>query len=219
MDESTAAPIDLDAWILESRRVMEWVHSKLNGLQIPALAEDKRRQLACACWFVSVEHSMAIVVLVDDKLYGSALALVRPLFEAYVRGLWLLHSATPDDVDRAGNDKFPRDFDKMIADLDASGQFAFSQLKVEWWSRMCSFTHTGYQQIGARLTPEGLGDGYERSEIDSALQWADAMTLMCVVAFANVVNNQPLASEVWEYFRSHFPSSKPADAPQASESA
>jgi hypothetical protein len=29
--------------------------------------------------------------------------------------------------------------------------------RQQWWNTLCSYTHTGYQQIGARWTSEGVG--------------------------------------------------------------
>ena len=182
----------------ESERSINWVHSKLAGMNIPQLLDDKRSQLAAACWHVAVEHSMAIVVLVRGTLVGSALTLIRPLFEAYVRGMWLMHAATKDDIDRAGRDQFPNDFNRIVAEIDEKfpSLRSFTAVKNQSWSRWCSFTHTGYQQIGARLTPQGLGYGYQDSEILQALEWADMLRLLAVGAFATLNENEPLAREV-----------------------
>ena len=198
MNKSTVTPPNFEERLRESDRVLLWVNSKLDGMKIPQLADDnrqvpdeeddrrkqrKRSRLACACWHVAVEHSMAIVVLVHEKLHGSALALIRPLFEAYARGMWLMHAATDDEVDRAGH---------IVGG-------ALVGLKKDSWSRLCSFTHTGYQQIGARLTPEGLGYDYQDGEILQALEWADGITLMSLMAFAGLTANETLANEALEY--------------------
>ena len=88
-------------------------------------------------------------------------------------------------------------------------------LKEQSWKRLCSFTHTGYQQIDARLTSEGLGYGYSDSQIIDALTWADSLALMVVVAFANLTGNGAVANEVLTYMnrglaqaqRTHDPAS------------
>ena len=182
----------------ESERILNWVHSKLDGMKIPQLPDDKRSQLASACWHVAIDHSMAIVVLVRETLHGSALALIRPLFEAYVRGMWLMHAAPNDDIDRAERDRpFPNDFNRIVAELDEKcpSLRPFSAVKNQSWKRLCSLTHTGYEQIGARFTPQGLGYDYQDSEILQALHWADMFRLLVVVAFANLTANEPLAQE------------------------
>ena len=73
--------------LANSEELLNWIHSRLNGKTIPELPRNKRVQLASACWHVAIEHYMAIVVLVREGLYGSALALMRPAIEAFVRGL------------------------------------------------------------------------------------------------------------------------------------
>jgi hypothetical protein len=66
----------------ESIAVMEWVYSNIHGVRIPILPTSKRAQLAGACWHGAIEPAQAIVVLVAEGLYGSALAMQRPLFES-----------------------------------------------------------------------------------------------------------------------------------------
>jgi hypothetical protein len=155
--------------------VVRWVHTNLDGARVPALPDEKRVQLAAACWHVAIDHQIAIVVLIHETLHASALALMRPAVEAYVRGLWLLYAATAQDLDSAGRDQFPNDFfGKMVVDLERPGRFdhgALSLLKGDTWRRLCSYTHTGYQQIGARLTASGLGYDYEDDEILGAASW------------------------------------------------
>lgn len=180
---------------------LHWIHAKLHGLKIAKLTDSKRAQLAGGCWHVTIEHSMAVVVLVDQSLHGSALALVRPLFESYIRGMWLMHAATDAEVDAAGRDDFPRDINKLTRELEAAGASHFTDLKSQWWKRLCSLTHTGYQQIGARLTPEGLGYGYDNDEIAQALGWADGIGLLAVVAFAGMAEDHALAQEALNYMR------------------
>lgn len=122
-------------------------------------------QLASACWHVTIEHSMAIVELVHATLHGSALVLVRSIYEAYLRGMWLMYAATDEEIDRAGRDKFPPNSDVIMA-LEKSPHFQsnpFSDVKAQSWKMLCSYTHTGYQQIGARLPPQGLGYNYQDS--------------------------------------------------------
>ena len=53
------------------------------------------QRLAEGCLDVALEHHRAIVLLISHALYGSAFALIRLLFEAYMmRGLWLHRCAS-----------------------------------------------------------------------------------------------------------------------------
>ena len=144
---------------------------------------------------------MAIVELVHAMLHGSALALVRPMSEAYVRGMWLMYAATDEGVDRAGRDRFPNKTDIVTA-LEKSHFSSQPFSDNQSWKRLCSYTHTGYQQIGARLTSQGLGWNYQDSEILEALLWADTTTLAAAAAVAIEAQNDPLAQEVLRQIKS-----------------
>jgi hypothetical protein len=108
-----------------SDEVIRWVHSNLDSKKIPTLPNEKRLQLAAACWHTAIDHQMAVGVLVHETLHASALALMRPTIEAYVRGLWLLYAATDQDSDKAGRDQFANDFfGKIVANLEEPGRWS-----------------------------------------------------------------------------------------------
>lgn len=173
---------------------MLWVQQHLDGL---TLADPcKRSYLSGACLHASFEHGLAILVLVHEELYGSVLALIRLQFEAYVRGLWLAECATDSEVDKAGSDKFPFQIDKMIASLEKSGLLdsaMLSAIKSDAWKPLNSLTHTGYQQIGPRLSKEGIGSHFNDDQIRVALNWAEALAILCTVAFAGLAKDDQLA--------------------------
>ena len=105
-----------------------------------------------------------------------------------------MHAATDAEIDAAGRDEFPS-INKLTRALEAAGASHFTNLKEQWWKRLCSLTQTGYQQIGARLTSEGLGYDYDNDEIAQALGWADGIAILAVVAFAGMAEDQSLAVE------------------------
>ena len=68
---------------------------------------------------------------------------------------------------------------------------------MQHWQGFCRLTHTGYQQIGLRLTPEGLGHGY----LADALDWADVISLVSLVEFAKEMANDRLLAEAQQMAR------------------
>lgn len=186
---------------LRYRESMLWVQQHLDGL---ILAEPcKRTYLSGACLHASIEHGMAILVLVDEGLYGSALALIRLQFEAYIRGLWLAQCASEGEVDKASRDKFPA-IDGMIASLEKPGLLdsAFlSKIKSGAWKRLNSLTHTGNQQIGPRLSKDGIGSYFDDDQIRVALNWAETLAILSAVAFAGLAKDDQLALDALERAR------------------
>lgn len=184
---------------------MLWIHQQLDGRRLQELSTSKRVQLATSCWHVAIEHHQSIVILVAEGQHGSALALIRPAFEAYIRGLWLMHAASDEAVDRAGRDDFPNDVNQLLREVEASGHLtrgALRSIKNSAWKRLCSLTHTGFRQIGARLTAEGLGSRYERAELLQALSWANTLGLLSAEAFAYLLQDERMGREALDRLRS-----------------
>lgn len=181
---------------------LRWVQQHLDGL---TLAEPcKRSYLSGACLHASIEHGFAILVLVDEGLFGSALALVRLQFEAYVRGLWLAQCASDSEVDKAGCDKFPQKIDDMIARLEERGLLEgklLSMIKGNAWKSLNSLTHTGYHQIGPRLNRDGIGSFFDDDQIRVALSWAEALAILSAVAFAGLAKDDQFALAALEKAR------------------
>lgn len=218
-----ADPAKIEPALQRSGELGLWVHSRLDGLRLSKFSQEdasqrKRARIAGGCLHTAIEHSQAIVLLISEGMFGSALALVRLLFEAWIRGLWILRAASDDEVDRAGDDSFPRDFGYLIDKLESAGGAVeagmLSAVKAENWTALNSWTHTGFRQVGARFTPSGLGSGYKDEEVTSALDWADGVSLMIVVEFARIAEDEGLAMEALEQMRGRFSGFAPnADSP------
>ena len=188
--------MSIDVEFQRAKATMFWVQEHLDKRQLPGLPTIKRHQLASGALHVALEHSQAILVLVEEKLFASALALVRPLFESYLRGTWLLNAASEVQIYDAGRDRFPGAAD-MVDDLEKVG-LSLTQVKQQWWKALCSYTHTGYQQIGARLTSEGLGSNYKDEEVEMALKMSSNFSLVTVMQFAALASDESLAKAALE---------------------
>lgn len=179
---------DLGIALARSIALLRWTADTVTGTDLPPFREPderkrKRAHLGGACLHAAIGHSQAIVVLVESGLRGSALALARAAVEAWVRGMWLLRAATEEEIDDAGRDRFPNNFNRLVADLEGKGgieEGMLSGVKNAEWNTLCSYTHTGFQQIGGRLTATGLSDGFTDDEAMYALMWADNVSLMAV---------------------------------------
>lgn len=180
---------------------MLWVQQHVDGLTLAV--PGKRSNLSGGCLHASIEHGMAILILVDKGLCGSALALMRLQFEAYVRGLWLAQCASDSEVDKAAQDKFPQ-IDRIIAHLEKPGLLDssfLSTIKRDSWKPLNSLTHTGYQQIGPRLNKGSIGSYFDDDQIRKALDWAEALILLGAVVFAGLAQDDQLAHDLLERAR------------------
>lgn len=95
--------------------LINWIDKSIDGIDIPS---ETRFRLAGACLGVALEHHKAIILLIKHRLYGSAFAMVRPLFESYVRGVWLHRCASDSDINLFTADKLNYSFGKLIQDVE-----------------------------------------------------------------------------------------------------
>ena len=175
-----------------------FVVESVNGLKMPELPNSKRMQLSAGCLHVAIEHGQSIVVLAQHKCFGSALALQRPLLETFQRGLWLRHAATNDQVDAAGSDKFPSKT-TMLEELEKTLQLnGPPYMRGAFWNQMCSYTHGGFQQVGARLTKEGLQSNYTFDEVKQVLRSSEMVQLAAAAGLATMAANESLAKTFLE---------------------
>lgn len=184
--------------IQKSESLIRWVDERIDGLSIPS---DDRHRLAGACFDIAHEHQKAIVLLVANRLYGSAFALVRLIFEAYIRGLWLLRCAILTELERFKLDTLNKEFGQLITEienLDGYDVGILSRLKKASWGAMNSFTHSGFFQVVRRITEDSIESNYEEGEILDALNVANSFGLLSAIEMALMAKNEALANEILE---------------------
>lgn len=185
--------MDIPEAVVRSEDLIRWINQSVNGLQFKS---DLRSCLGAGCLDVALEHHRAVVLLVSKSIHASAFALVRPLFEAYIRGEWLLQWASDEQLEQFKADRHKVTFGQMIKDLESHEAFnngVLSKAKQELWSWMNSFTHTGYEQVRRRNTPVGIAPSYKDEEVLQILGFADATVIMSVLGIAELVGKEELA--------------------------
>lgn len=194
--------MNLQEHIQRSRQHIEWIDSRVNGLAVSA---ELRFRLAAACLHQALEHSRAIVLLVESRLVGSAFSLVRLLFESYARGVWLHQCASEQDIARYTEDKLELPFAAMLQKIEQLEAFSagnLSAIKQRSWLAMNSFTHTGFRQVVRRSTSTTVDSNYPEEEIVEALRFAPATAFMVAVELAHMARNDSLANELLAKVRS-----------------
>ena len=199
VDEGNPAFDDmLGPALQKAEQAMVFVVDRLYGLSIPGLGDSTRLQLAAGCLHLAIEHGQSIVVLTQDKCFGSVLALQRPLYETLSRGWWLRHAATDEQVDDFHRDECPTRHEIVDGLERVSRQDKPPYMTGWFWNQLCSYTHGGYQQIGARLTTEGIRSNYTLLEVMQALRSSGMVQLAATAEFASMADDESLATTVLE---------------------
>jgi len=156
----------------------------------------------------ALEHHEAIWLLRERGLNGSALAMVRLVYDAMFRALWLRAIATKEQVEQARRDelKFPS-MDKVRGDIkrfyfgtpkDPETAAKLDQMFDSFeglWKLMCGFTHSGGLQLARRFTSDEVKPNYTEHELAYALNAATEALLFCSVPLFKTIDWDEEADE------------------------
>ena len=190
--------------IRKSEQLIQWLDSKIDGLEIPS---NDRSRLASGCLVTALEHQKSIILLTAHSLHGSAAALVRLLFEAYVRGVWLFYAASEQEIEQFKDDKLDKTFGQLIAELEEHEAFnvgTLSRVKDTSWKAMNSFTHSGLYQVVRQNTLDAIEPNYTDEELKDTLETANSFGTLAVLAFARMAGNEELALAVFKRAQGFF---------------
>ena len=130
-------------------------------------APDQGFVIAFQSGLLSLEHAVSALVLFDQGLFSSAIALTRPQFESLVRGIWLLHTASdnwvnklsePLTMESAKRANEGEGLAEMLKQLEANptapaGIVAqLREYKEGTWKAMNSYAHGGLHPLSRKIT-------------------------------------------------------------------
>ena len=147
-------------------------------------------------YHLCIEHHQGIHTLVEQGVIGSAFALIRPQFEAYVRGAWFAVCAKEDDVMNFLRDKEPPKIGVLIANLEeknVDNAGSLRRMKVELWDTLCGFTPGGSVQVKARNTRDEIFQNYRLEHITGLIKASPILSHSACTGMAAVLNDLGLA--------------------------
>ncbi len=133
---------------------------------------------------------------------GSAFALLRASFEAFVRGAWLQLCASDKEFQLfCERDKIPEKlhFSKLIEDIEKQADFPdklLSQLQNSSWKAMNSYTHGGMLQLGRRVNGGIIEPNFESEEIVEVLKASGFFALIALRQIARLSKNESVKIDV-----------------------
>lgn len=177
---------------------VEWLRQQVHEKQLPATV---RVRAAGGCLALAQEHHHSIVFLVEHKLYGSAFALVRLAFEAYVRGEWLALCASDTAVENFVAGKEPPKIDVLLTELARTPAFeenVLGAVKAKGWRAMCDYTHTGGRHVQRWNSADAIEASYDDAEVREVLSFAEVIGALAVLGLASLAGDNELALRVLE---------------------
>ncbi|MUV15511.1 hypothetical protein GN331_14990 [Lysobacter sp. HX-5-24] len=152
-----------------------WTES--SGLHSLALNDQATYQerMAIVAFLMVHEHQRSMIKLLEFSLAGSAATLMRPAFEAYARGLWLLHASDAQmEHFRSGGSQDVERLIRTVAKLTKDEKFAFL---LDTWEQskrsLHGFVHGSYQSLLRRTRDID----FPESEVADMLRFMTGMAL------------------------------------------
>lgn len=162
---------------------------------------------------IALEHHEAIWLLMEHKLTGSALALVRPVVDCWLRALWINGIATEQQIEEARLDKLP--FPRMVRMLNEIKPVYSQSDTVEdidklfqyverLWRRLSSYTHAGGYQIDRRFSGDQVKPNYTDTELAQAFNLPTMVMMLLMRAFFLSMGHQRDADETYTLLTRYF---------------
>ncbi len=180
-------------WLVESRQI----------LVDPTFESSMRLRQSAALQSASLEHSAAVVLLVKSGLPGSASALLRPQYEALVRGLWLHRCASDQWVEKFARGHEPPKVGVMIAALENQNVYGSSlrKFKEKLWFAFNEFTHNGKQQVVARIASGEIKSNFSDRQKVSFVRIASMGSLLAASEVAAICDDEQMGRSLLEAYR------------------
>lgn len=185
---------------LEMRRAQE-MHEFVAAQLAGKYPHDDRLDIFARFLSLAQSHHEAIMVLCqEERLIGSAYALLRPLVEATNRGLFAAFMAKPEQIEQIKRGESPYgNVDALAKDLDSlfKTDGLFTGHAGEAWGMMCGFTHGGVEQLNRRMGDNGeIGCHFEAEDVQRLLASSTSVLVRTAIQFLGAADRKDACDAV-----------------------
>lgn len=185
----------------ESERIaadlVRLLSDKIDGIDAPA---SERSVLALSCLYASLDHHAGLVLLFGTGLFAPAFALIRPLYEGFIRGTWLGFCATDEQILAFGHGSEPPKISEMIESIESSSPFGgtatLSEAHKRNWSSLCGFAHNSVQQSLLAIQPNEIARNCSREKLNEALGYSGSVATLAAIVVCAVAGKDEVAGEL-----------------------
>ena len=165
---------------------------------------------------MSIEHSCAFRGLAENRMFASSFVVLRAQFEATLRAVWALYSATDNQISRISA-RLTTDAEQSAMNLpqvqdmldslakapDAKVPFdALLEFKGSAWRALNSYTHGGIHPLNR------MADGYPMELVIANVKVSNALAMVAAMQFCiltGINGHQKQLTPLNERFRDCFP--------------
>lgn len=193
----------MQARIEKSAQLINAIDAELGESQFAH--SDKASTAAILC-SLGRQHHRGIVTLIDNALPASAAALLRVLFESYVRSVWLFGCADADQIEQALADNWPA-FGAMVTAIETSPSMSTGVLastKSSRWRTFNGFTHNGCAAFARQLKDGVIEERFAVEDLLDMLNFADSVAVMLALQICVIAQNTHAPPRILDMAQRHF---------------
>ena len=202
----------LSSSLQKAAALQNWLALQVGGRRI---AGDFRTRVAAVSFGVAQEHQRGIVDLLrgSPPNHSSALALLRPQFDSYIRGMWLALCATEAQLERFNTGGSPPNMPAMIEAIEkvpGGGLWpAVRKIYDDWWDEMSGLTHTGVQHLARWSSGPVLEPDADPLELVGVIDFASRIALLSTAGIALLVTDAVDVKALLADGRARLPPKRP----------
>ncbi|MDP9907943.1 hypothetical protein J2W27_000036 [Variovorax boronicumulans] len=169
-----------------SQRLSDWIQA----LHPAKLEASGGQRIAAICFSIALDHREAILLLLQHSARSAAFALLRSVYEAWVRGCWAQTCATTIEIERIEAGGFLPKLETMVRRLDEQPETmgAFSRVKRSGWEPMSDYAHGEQRQISRWVDATGIGAAHPDDEVAELLRALDVYAILCMAGLLALAN-------------------------------
>jgi hypothetical protein len=141
-----------------------------------------------------------IIMLLESNLPGPAMALARPRFEGYVRGLWFLNSATDDEIEKFETGDCPK-FNVIMDKIGTNAETGGAWIKANADENLKDFhdlTHGGMSHVLRRITDLSIEPAYPEEELINLIRFGVEIKIRIGVEILSWLKNESALTQLQE---------------------
>ncbi|OOF03108.1 DUF6988 family protein [Salinivibrio sp. MA607] len=182
----------------KSKKNLLQLEEALNHIELP---RTEKVMVASSYYSICMEHYRSILTLLELQLYSSASALLRCLFESYVKGMWFYYCSDAKDIDRLRKDSFKKPFRALVSEIEKEKGNDLSTAKKILWETLNGLTHSGAEQVSRRISDEMIGSNFDKLFIEDVKNFTNSYGLLVAGELALISEDRKAQTAVLEVQR------------------
>ena len=182
--------MNIEESLYNAQNLMDSIDKKMNGVVLPG---HLRSKVFHSLLHLSLEHFGSIVILVKSRMNGSAYALLRPQYEAVIRGLYFQNCADQKEIELFIAGENPYGLYTMIKKIDGKLDIdSFKNFYTLVKNVIHTYTHGGIEQLERRYTENELVSNFTENECISLIELSSNLARTSAIFSALVAGREDI---------------------------